>query len=71
MRSSVRSAGSVPFQSGPTMAKLPPLPPTVREPGACGTLFQASMNCMIQKRSPISGTDRTIGPYDRSSCASE
>ena len=31
-------AGSVPFQPGPTMAKLPPLPPTVREPGACGNV---------------------------------
>ena len=37
MRSSVTPDGSVPRQPGPTIAKSPPAPPTVREPGAAGT----------------------------------
>ena len=70
-RSFVTPWGTVPFHVGPTMAKWPPLLPTVREPGACGTLFQASMICITQNRFPMSGTERTIGSLVRSRFASE
>ena len=70
-RSSVNPAGSEPSHAGPTIAKSPPWLPTVREPGAAGTLFHASISCMIQKRSPIAGTDSTSGSDETSSCASE
>ena len=49
----------------------PPLRPTVRDPGACGTLFHASMICITQNRVPMSGTERTIGSFAKSKLASE
>ena len=71
MRSSVRPDGQRPVPAGSDDREVPALPPTVREPGAAGTLFHASTSCMIQKRSPIAGTESTSGSAERSSCASE